>query len=73
MQNAYLNIAQNIQVYSTLTHRVGMRVIFMIPYESVEAVTQLNCFDFGAFCLQLFAAFPRQHLAEFLDVVFSLA
>ena len=42
--------------YSTLTHRAG---IFSIPYESVEAVTRLNCFYyFGGFCRDFFEHFP---------------
>ena len=44
----------------------GQAGVFTIPYESVDAVTRR----------QHFAAFPpppRQHLADFLDVIFSLA
>ena len=47
----YLNIAQNIRVYSTLTHQA-------VPYESVDTMTWLNCLRFGGFCQQLLRHFP---------------
>ena len=43
-----------------------------ILFESVDAVTQLNCFDFGGFCRQLFAHFPPPTLAHFFEVVFFM-
>ena len=48
----------------------GRAGIFTISYESNDAaVTWLNCFDFYGFCRW---HFPRQYLAGFLNVVFSL-
>ena len=53
--------------YSTLTHRAGGRAgVFTIPYESVEAVTRLNCFYyFGGFCRNSLRAFYLLHLVDF--------
>ena len=57
-----------------VTHWVGGRAggYFLYFYdlcESVDTVTQLNCFDFGRFCRQLLAHFLPPLLAHFLDVV----
>ena len=48
----------------------GLVGIFMIPCESVDALTQLNCFNFRGFCSQDFAHLPPPTLAHFLDVIF---
>ena len=42
-----------------------------IPYESVDAVTRLNCLHFGGFLPATFLAFHCRHLADF-SVVCSL-
>ena len=44
--------------------------IFTIPCESVDAVTQLNYFDYRGFYCQIFAHFLPPTLVHFLDVVF---
>ena len=69
----HLNIAQNIWVYSTLTPQVGRRVIFTIPYESFDTVTQLNCLHFGGyFACNFLQHFHCHHFVDFFLVIFSL-
>ena len=68
--HAYLNIAQIIWVYSTLTHREVWRAIFTIPYESVHTVTQLNCLHLVDFLPATFATFPTPEVVVFFCRLF---
>ena len=54
------------------SNQLGGRVVFFtILCESVDTVTQLNCFKFLWILPPTFAQFPMPTLAHFLNVVFS--
>ena len=48
----------------------GRASIFTILFESVNAVTQLNCFDFGGFAANFLHIYPANIGTFFLNVVF---